>query len=83
MNSTNAFWATAYHEAGHAVAGIVAGLGCGTVTIVPDDDGEALGSATVANPLVGWERGDGPRRPLLESYAIVRYAQASAGMALS
>jgi len=52
---------TDYVEAGHAVAGIVQGLGCGPVTIVPDDDGEALGSATVANPLVGWERGDGLR----------------------
>ena len=29
--STKALWSTAYHEAGHAVAGIVQGLGCGPV----------------------------------------------------
>jgi ATP-dependent Zn protease len=49
MNLTQRKAYTAYHEAGHAVIGHVLGLGCGSVTIVPDAVGE--GCTTTKSPL--------------------------------
>ena len=69
--------ATACHEAGHAVIGRVIGLPCGKVTIVGDDEHE-LGHAIVADPIRTWERGDGPRKPLVEASCISLYAGAEA-----
>ena len=65
--------ATAYHEAGHAVIARVLGLPCGRVTIVGADEDE-LGHAVVGDPIRTWERGDGPRRPLVEASCISLYA---------
>ncbi len=65
---------TAYHEAGHAVAGFVARLPIGNATIVPDRKAGCLGSVIVENPLRYWKRGDGPRKPFLEAYVVMLYA---------
>ena len=69
--------ATACHEAGHAVIGRMVGLPCGKVTIVGDDQHE-LGHAIVVDPIRTWERGDGPRRPLVEASCISLYSGAEA-----
>src|SRR6478672_11015359 len=66
-------YATAVHEAGHAVIGRILGLPCGTVTIEPSDDQE-LGHADVDDPGRVWQRGDGPRRPLIEKSCVCLYA---------
>jgi ATP-dependent Zn protease len=68
--------ATAVHEAGHAVIGRALGLACGPATIIRD--GNELGHAIVEDPLRTWQRGDGPRRRLLESHCITLYAGAEA-----
>ena len=68
---------TAVHEAGHAVIARVLGLPCGKVTIIGDDERE-LGHAIVADPIRSWERGDGPRRPLIEKSCIALYSGAQA-----
>jgi ATP-dependent Zn protease len=72
--STNLRFATAIHEAGHAVIGRVLGLPCGAVTIEPSDDDQELGHAVVGDPGRVWQRGDGPRRPLIEKSCVCLYA---------
>ncbi len=50
-------WATAVHEAGHAVIGRVLKMTCGYVTIVADDD--SAGHAITADPwaiMYDWDR---------------------------
>lgn len=70
-------YVTAIHEAGHAVISRVLGLPCGEVTIESDDDQE-LGYAAVDDPGRDWQRGDGPRRPLIEASCVGLYAGAEA-----
>jgi ATP-dependent Zn protease len=65
---------TAIHEAGHAVIARVLGLSSGSVTIKPSDDGEELGHAVVGDPVRDWQRGEGPRRPLMEDHVVTLYA---------
>lgn len=67
---------TAFHESAHAVTGRALGFGIGVVTIEGDDDGD--GSVIVFNPLVGWTRGDGPRREIAERYILSLYAGGAA-----
>jgi ATP-dependent Zn protease len=69
--------ATAYHEAGHAVIGRVLGLVCGEVTVVPNIE-DSVGHAHVENPIHRWERGDGSRTELADSFCISLYAGAEA-----
>ena len=68
--------ATAWHEAGHAVIGRKLNLACGEATIVADED--SLGGAIVGNPLKTWEKGDGPRRALVDAFCIALFAGAAA-----
>jgi ATP-dependent Zn protease len=62
----------AIHEAGHAVAAVILNLPRGGVTIEPE--GEDLGYAIVGDPISQWERGDGPRRPLVEDHCVSLYS---------
>ncbi len=77
MRRSKALESTSYHEAGHAVIAPVLGLPCGKVTVVGADEDE-LGHAVVGDPIRTWERGDGPRRPLVEASCISLYAGAEA-----
>jgi cell division protease FtsH len=70
-------FATAVHEAGHAVIGRILGLPCGGATIESSNDGE-LGHADVDDPIREWRRGDGSRRPLIEKSCVCLYAGAEA-----
>ena len=70
-------YCTSIHEAGHAVIGRVLGLPCGAVTINPGDVNE-LGHAIVSDPIREWERGDGPRRPMMEASCVCLYAGGAA-----
>jgi ATP-dependent Zn protease len=72
----------AFHEAGHVVIAAYLGLEIGPVTIVPVEGpgpGErVLGLTEVINPLLSWRRGDGLRRPLMESYVVALFAGCAA-----
>ncbi len=65
-------YSTALHEAGHAVVARELGLVCGDVSIEPSED--ELGYAVVVDPVRNWERGDGPRRPLMERHVMSLFA---------
>jgi ATP-dependent Zn protease len=72
----------AFHEAGHAVIAVKLDLEIEAVTIDPvkgSGHGEGfLGCTFVNDPLLSWRRGDGPRRPLMESYVVTLFAGCAA-----
>ncbi|MCA0417353.1 MAG: hypothetical protein LCH80_01290 [Proteobacteria bacterium] len=67
---------TAVHEAGHAIIGRAAGLGCGGAGIIAD--GTRVGFAEIDKPWFGWRRGDGSRAALIEAYVVAVLAGAEA-----
>lgn len=69
---------TAVHEAGHAVAALLLDLRFNRATVIAEADNE--GSVDMDNPLLGWERGDGPRRTALEAWVKSLYAGWAAEM---
>lgn len=67
--------ATAVHESGQFVAGALLGLEVGELRV---ELSQAESYCCVANPLVGWQWGDGDRRKLALRHALSLYAGAAA-----
>ena len=57
---------TAFHEAAHVVLAVAHEMAVGDVSIVADHTRGSHGTAVVWDPLLGWKRGDGGRRELVD-----------------
>jgi ATP-dependent Zn protease len=62
----------AVHEAGHAVIGRALGIPVRQVTILENED--ARGHAEISDPIATWQRGDGPRAKLANSFVVMLFA---------
>ncbi len=69
---------SALHESAHIIAAIEFKCPYGGATIEPNEQDGSFGEAQVGCPLTNWQRGDGPRRPIMERYLTGLYAGAAA-----